>query len=167
MVGCKSYEWKYPIPVDAQVAGEYITALEEKHGAVTRPLLVDESRPASAPLHVCFEWDDAKAAEYYRQNQAGKILRSITVIVEKPDNAPKETRAFVSVKPENEPRRYVSISVALSDGDLREQLLRDAYIDLLRFKRKYETLSELSGVFTAIDEFAAALKTKEKLENDN
>ena len=72
-----TYQWKLPgvMPVDAQTAGDELERVYKKRGDIKPSTLVEESRPASAPLHRCFEWDDAIAAEKYRESQASYPLR--------------------------------------------------------------------------------------------
>lgn len=76
------YKWKTGsvIKADAQVAGEVCEGLKNTVG-LTKKNLVDASRAEDAPLHNSFEWDDAVAAESYREEQAGYIIRSLTVSV--------------------------------------------------------------------------------------
>ena len=143
------YQWKIPglIPVDAQVAGEELDRIYTDRGRLDVEDVVDESRPESAPLHNCFEWDDAVAAEEYRKTQAGAILRQITVVVEKEaQREPMVTRAFVNVQ-----STYRPIQVVVRNEDMRVEMMRDAMRDMDAFKRKYETLELLGPVMTAID----------------
>lgn len=41
--------------------------------------VVDAARPEGSPLHHYFEWDDRRAAEGFRQLQAGRMTRAIQV----------------------------------------------------------------------------------------
>ncbi len=149
------YSWKFAMPVKAQVAGEFIEGLEKKHGKVSPEIIVKESTPKNAPLHNCFEWDNKKAAEKYRETQAGAILRSLTVTVEHvADEAPKTVRAFVRATEEK--HSYISIISAMGNEHLRESLLQTALAELREFQKKYADLQELSEVFAA----AAALQTR-------
>lgn len=142
------YSWKYPLPVKAQEAGEFIESLEEKHGKVTPKILLDASRNEDALLHRCFEWDDTQAAEKYRETQAGLILRNITVTVEAvEDERPKVVRAFVRATEEK--HSYISIISVMGNEHLRESLLQSALDELRQFQRKYADLQELSEVFAA------------------
>ena len=144
------YSWKVDtLPVKAQVAGEFIEKLEEKHGEVTPRILVDSSRRKNAPLHSCFEWDDTKAAEKYRETQAAAILRNLTVTVEPvADETPKSVRAFVRAT--DKPHSYMSVISAMSDEQLRETLLQTALAELREFQKKYADLQELAEVFASI-----------------
>ena len=143
------YKWKNGsrLKASAQDAGEVCAALEAK-GNLTPQALVDASRPEDAPLHGEFEWDDAKAAERYRETQAGYIIRSVEVVVEGTD---KPTRAFVSLTVAENEREYREINKVLSIHSERELLLNEAKNELEAFKRKYSVLEELADVFAAID----------------
>lgn len=134
------------IKCDAQVAGELCEKLE-KNGGLTAARLVDESRPADAPLHGEFEWDDTKAAEKYREDQARYIIRSLVVQVEEPE--PVSVRAFHAV---SERRHFESISVILADPKKTNALMDMAMKELQAFVSKYDTLKELSPVFDAIEQ---------------
>lgn len=128
---------------DPNVVGEVCARLE-REGRLSASELVNESRAEDSPLHGMFEWDDAIAAEKYREVQASKIIRSIVVKVE---NAPMPFKAFSSVAP----KEYVSTQNALSKSDTRAILLKSAKRELEAFRRKYSVLEELAEVFTAID----------------
>ena len=154
------YEWgidKYP--VDAQIAGETIEALKSELGKdyIEAEDLLNASRAENAPLHSCFEWDDTIAAEKYRLNQAGDIIRNITVKIVDSSEKPQVVRAFVNVKPRNEKGEFVSIQTAMIKDEYRDQVLRNALNELQNFKRKYQSYTELRAVFKAIDEVANTL----------
>lgn len=150
------YQWKLPqqFPVDPQVAGERLEQLRVRsNGYLTPKRIVDDSRPPDSPLHACFEWDDADAAERWREQQAGGILRSIVAVIpERPEGKP--IRAFVSVRVENQPA-YTSTALALGDQALREQILARALIELRAIQHKYRELEELVDVFAALDKLTS------------
>ena len=142
------YTWKAGacLSGDPQVVGEVCANLE-KDGKLTAANLVDVSRPQDAPLHAMFEWDDAVAAEAYREVQGGRIIRSVEVI---PAGTSEPTRAFVSVETVNEGRNYISIEKALRAEDARSSLLIQARRDMDAFVRKYSHLKELAGLIGKI-----------------
>jgi len=145
------YQWKRGLPVPAQAAGEHLEALEREHGQITPKLVLDDARDEGALLHPCFEWDDEKAAELYRERQAGFLIRNLTVRVEREDKPPLPVRAFVSVEKE-ESRAFVGTIRALSEEETRAQVLQEALQSLQVFRTKYEAFAELSGVIAAIDD---------------
>ena len=142
------YQWKIPgiIPTDAQTAGNELDRIYQKHGELNPADIVDESRPDYAPLHPCFEWDDAKAAEKYREHQAGNIVRNITVVCDTQEE-PKNVRAFVRVQ-----STYQPINIVLEDVDKTNELLQSALRELKAFRDKYKTLAALAPVLSAIEQ---------------
>ena len=68
--------------VNADVAGNELARLTKKHGALTPDVVVEDARPEDAALHPVFEWDDFKAAEAHRRQQARTLIRSVQVVRE-------------------------------------------------------------------------------------
>jgi hypothetical protein len=145
-----SYKWVdgSRMSGDVEIAAKVCEGLD-KQGRLNAKELVEASRDENAPLHDMFEWDDAIAAEKYREEQAKKIIRSIELVIE---DKPVNYRAFSSIGP----KAYTSTQTALSKDATRRILLNSAKAELQAFKRKYSTLKELSDVFSAIDEVMAA-----------
>lgn len=133
-------------PVTAQTAGEELQRIYARRGSLRPADIVDESRSEDAPLHPCFEWDDAKAAEKYREGQAYKLVQAITTVMET-DSGPSPVRAFVHVE-----KDYHPIQVVLSSEERTRELLQTALRELISFKAKYNTLSALRRVFAEIDQ---------------
>ena len=148
------YRWKTGAraSVSAQVAGEVCAELESR-GNLTPSALVDASRPEDAPLHGAFEWDDVIAAKRYRETQASYIIRSVEVVMQ---DGGGPVRAFVSLSTDSKHREYSSIDVVLSNADKRKAMLEQALADLDAFKRKYEQLTELAGVFAELEKISKA-----------
>lgn len=138
------YRWKYPgvMPVNAQTAGEELERIAAS-GGITAERVVDESRPTAAPLHKCFEWDDATAAEKYRVHQARGIINAIVVKDVTPDVV--ETRAFVHVS-----GAYKPIHVVINNADDLEDLFKTAWKELTAFQSKYKNISKLKPLFDAM-----------------
>ena len=133
------YQWKVPgvMPVDAQTAGTELERIYATHGRLEPSDIVDESRDEQAPLHRCFEWNDAAAAEKYRQSQAANIIRSI-VTVQETERGPQEVRSYVHVQ-----TGYQPISVVVNSEEQMNTLLRSALRELSAFRQKYSALSAL------------------------
>lgn len=146
-----SYQWKagYRASVPAQVAGDELDRIAAINGGrITPPDVVEESRPEEAPLHPCFEWDDWRAAELYREEQARSVIRSVYVVPDdQPEAAPQLRHVHVVL--DDEPC-YVTTSRAMSDADLREQVMAQAVRDLEGWRKRYAHLEELAEVFAAI-----------------
>lgn len=146
------YSWKLPglYAVSAQAAGEELQRIYTERGRMDAQDIVEESRPESAPLHPCFEWDDAVAAEKYRCHQARQIVCSIIVQQDAGEAEPVTVRAFVNVE-----ETYRPISVVVNSEEQMDELLTTALSELKSFERKYATLSKLRPVFEAIKTLTA------------
>lgn len=146
------YEWKKDsrFPIGAQIAAERLHTIRIANGELTPRAVVDDAANPRSPLHPCFEWDDAKAAEGHRLWQARKLMGSIVVAeyADAPVNA--ETRAFVHVTLE-EPQ-YVPIEVAMTSVDMREEILSRAKREIRIWKQRYSAYEEFANLVAAIDE---------------
>lgn len=149
-----TYAWRpgSRISIDPNKAGRELARIEKAEGSLTAEVVLERAKSANSSLHDHFEWDDSRAAEQHRLTQAGELIRSITVDVSRSNLEPaKPVRAFVNVR-EEEQRHYVGTARAMSDKELRQQVLARAYAELEAFRRRYAELTELSAIFAAIDQ---------------
>ena len=145
------------IAVDAQTVGERLAKLGVKHdGSLTRDIVLSDAQNPKSPLHACFEWDDKVAANTYRLEQAGWLIRNIEVTYTTDnDDEPKSIRAFVQVvREEDQKPVFVSAQMAFADPMLREQVLTKAHKELVAWRQRYAQYKELSDIFDSIDNFA-------------
>lgn len=147
------YKWKPQagIKVDAQAAGEHLEQVRVRNnGQLTPRAVVDDARDAGSPLHPAFEWDNVTAAEAYREDQARYLLRMIVVTSTAEGAEIKPTRAFVNVEMEGD-TAYTHIVHAMSDAELRQQVLKRALRELTDWRNRYAELQELADLFAQID----------------
>lgn len=150
------YKWKVPLykAVSAQQAGERIEELDRIHGEVTSQILLDDSRPEDAVLHPCYEWDDSVAAEKYRLHQSKKIIGNLVVVSVSEENIdseePPHINAFVTVNERNEKASYRPTTIALSDENMKEQILKNATAELRMFKAKYDGLVDFATLIKEV-----------------
>ena len=139
------YAWKLPgvVPVDAQTAGDELSRIYQQYGAIDPKTVVNESRREDAPLHRCFEWDDSKAAEKYRCDQARHIIRCITIAPVEESSSAAPIRAFVTTRVTP---RYEPIQTVLESPDKRKSLLDQAKRDMQFFMQKYKVISDIAEV---------------------
>lgn len=145
-----AYQWKTKglYKTDANIAGAVFEELENTVG-LTAENIVNASREELAPLHNEFEWDNDVAAEEWRKRQAQNMIGNLSIIIAETEDIPAEpVRAFFST----ELHHYENIRVIMTDATKKNDLLQKAIRELQSFKKKYATLSELSNVFTSIDE---------------
>lgn len=74
-----------------------LRGLYDQYGELTADLVVEEARPKQSPLHPYFEWDDRRAAEQHRLEQARLMIRRVKFVVQSPDETPRMTREFRTV----------------------------------------------------------------------
>lgn len=153
---------------DAQIVGERLEAIRARAGNLTPELVLRDARNIRSVLHEHFEWDDTVAAERYRLDQAGHLIRSVQVeymeaeqaqerqisLVASSEPSARVTRAFVAVVRDGG-RGYESTERAMADPELRRQVLERAHGELNAIARKYKEVSELADVFAALDRVGA------------
>lgn len=163
------YEWKdgYISKIDPNTAGMELERLARRDQEIVPMTLVEESRPADAPLHACFTWDDTEAAAKYREDiEAKALIRAIKVVYVRNDTEEPlpPVRAFVSVVDEpslemyaqNKPnitaqRRYLPVAKVMSETDLRDQYVRSAFDSLVAWRQRYNDIEQFAGIFERID----------------
>lgn len=133
----------------AEVAKQVMDELAAE-GRLSPKELVEVSRPKNAPLHSdFFSMNDRDAAQKWREDVARHMICSI-VVTPDVEEEKKSVRAFFNI--ERGTHEYVSTEIIFSDEEKKSRLLEIAKRELLSFKAKYATLTELSGVMNAIDE---------------
>ena len=133
---------------DPNVAKNVMDQLSEE-GRLSPLDLVEASRPEDAPLHGEFEWNDTIAAQKWRE-RTGRIMIASIVVTQEAEEEKKPVRAFFNI--ERGTHEYIPTEVIFSDEAKRERLLDIAKRELVSFKSKYQSLTELAGVMNAIDE---------------
>ncbi len=122
----------------------------------TKKQIVDKARDESTELHGLFEWNNDIAAEKYREEQAGFILRKlkVTFIQTDDEKEPIQTKVPVRMFYGNpvESSGFVSIVKIMGNGEMYNALLERAKAELKSFKNKYAMLKELEAIFEMIDE---------------
>ena len=144
--------YKY-FKVPAQVVGEQLEKIELKYGEITKENFLNESRSKTSPTHALFEWNDSIAAEKYRLEQAGQVIRMITVSISAADNEePKTIRAFVNSQPDNITKgRFINILSGMNNEETRRVIIANAMAELKQFEKKYALYTEFTEVITAIN----------------
>lgn len=140
------------IKADAQAIGGELESLQRQNGGrLTARVVVDEARTSESPLHGCFEWDDLRAAELHREDQARHLLACIRVVEARDANgAPSQTiRAFVNLTEtvgDEEQRGYIPIARVRSDAELLRQAISQAAKDLQNFESRYEAFAAIRDI---------------------
>jgi len=160
------YAWKEDsrFSVSPDIAGAELERIREECGGgdLRASDVVNESREEDAPLHPCFTWDDAEAAEHWRENEARSLIRSIRVLAAPEEEPSKPVIAYVH-KPNAERQQcYRPSREMATDEDLRDAVLEQAMAMLESFRKRFEHLGELKEVFAAIDSTAKRTRKRAK-----
>jgi hypothetical protein len=141
---------------DPQIIGEALADIAaEAGGDLTPKRVVDAARPDTHPLHRHFEWDNAAAAERYREGQARKLIQCITIERDEEPPAP----AFVSIADRG--RSYRPIDVVLKSVDLRKRVLAQAKRDLESFRARYRDLTDVCGLIESAEQKIDEISSRE------
>jgi hypothetical protein len=129
-------------------------------GELTPKAVVEAARSSSNVLHKHFEWDDSKAAEAFRLDQARNVIRSIHA--EDEDASDGHAAAFVSVSDKGG-TSYRTLDAIKNSADLQARVLAQAERDLDAFQRRYRAMQDVCAIIrTAQDALA---KKRAKTEN--
>lgn len=136
--------WSYKLfKADAEKVYSDIERIKEK----TPQNLVDyAAKHPKSELHKCFTWDDTKAANEYRKNEARQVLR-LLVFVDEKEEEPTKIRVLQKTTETYEP-----VKMILRDKDEYKALLERAKAELKAFKERYKNLVELEEILSLIDE---------------
>lgn len=113
-----------------------------RHQALTPAILVEEARPADAPLHGRFEWDDTIAGEKFRQHQAAELIRSVKIVAGRDKEGPKTIREWVSVTRPDRPRSYEPLAEVVENDFAIQMVLQEMERDIALLRRKYGHLKQ-------------------------
>lgn len=131
---------------NAQEVGEYLEGLRKKSGGNLTPhQVVAAAQSPRSPIHGAFVWDDRAAAAEHRLWQARKLIGAIEVVTIKG----KTIRQYVSVE-YDDGTAYAGTEEALSDAELRKQVLARALDEAERWRQRYEDMAELAEICKAI-----------------
>lgn len=142
----------------AQVIGDSLSQLEQENGGRLTPrVVVDAARPLEAPLHPVFEWDDFRAAELFREDQARHVLSSIRVV--QPRSDPRQSiqliHAYVSLVEEvsgEQERAYVPMARVFAEPALLKQAIERAAAELRAFEDRYAEFDAIARAARAARE---------------
>lgn len=128
--------------VNAQTIGEELERIRDTRDELTPQIIVDESTPSDAPLHPCFTWDNAIAANEFRKVEARTIVRSVRAMY--PDSGETEP-AFIHVTKINGTTEstYERARVVVQEFSLLENAWRTAQSRLTAAAESLDDLEKL------------------------
>ena len=148
------YSWNNGFPnrgANAELIGSVIEDLgSATNGCLTPQQVVDHARDKGSALHPLFEWDDSVAAEAYRREQAGAMMRALQIHYEVEPERFEVVRALQNVTRDSV-RVYVPTIRALQDDDLRRQVIDSAFKELEGWTFRYRQYKELSEIIAEVE----------------
>lgn len=136
--------YRVPAKVTGDEACEELERIRSKYKILTAEIVVEESRPVNSVLHDYFMWNNEKAGELYRRQQANQLIRAI---VRYEPHEP-EHREYVLVTSNGE-RQYKPMILAVEETDEA----KDAFLHLA---------AKLNGALQSFVEYNAILKKSGK-----
>jgi hypothetical protein len=132
----------------------------EKRGRLTPRDLVDAARDPSSPLHSEFEWDDGKAADDWRIEQARRLIRSVKVMVDEETVTIALPRYVRDTARENDEQGYVTVEQIRREPQNAAALLRYEFGRAATHCRRALAIAEAVGIK---DDAAKVLASIERL----
>ena len=107
----------------AQKYGKRLETIATKNKGKIKPItVVEDARSNSSPFHNYFVWDDTKAAEKYRLQQARELINHIVEVIVI-EGKPSTQRSFFNVVNGGGERVYVTLQKAVTTKSYRLQLI--------------------------------------------
>ncbi len=127
-----------------------LTAIYERDGVLQPAVIVDEARPKGSPLHNAFDWDDRKAADAHRMNQARQLIRVAVRVIPAISNSPVREYVSISNLRKTGTGSYLAVVDVVSDEERYAQALADAIKTLQQLERRFGYLQELAPIWDAL-----------------
>lgn len=124
--------------------------LETLGDSYTPQQIVDFAKNPETELHKCFEWDDTKAAENWRKQQARYVCCSISIVT---DETEQKQTAYRLIQHNTDKQSYQNVVVTVRNRDQYSELLQMAKKELNSFKERYRSIVELESVIDEIERF--------------
>lgn len=154
------YNWSsgFGASMDIKKVISELNDIQSREGEVTPEAIVKEARKTHSELHNYFEWNNTKAADKYRLQQAAELIQRIEVKVIK-DGEAKTIRAFEIVNRGFGEKAYAPF-------DLTNGLLRSKEMALTSLKAALYRVNQHSEFSSAIPSINRAIKEISKVSTE-
>lgn len=160
----------HALPIKPSVAGKCLYDIYKSNNhKLTADVVLKKAKSKSHPLHSCFEWNNSKAAQAYRLNQARKIIACV-VIEKMVGRKSVSVRAFLNIKQDEKgnlthnpfnskgQNYFVTMSDAMQNDFMRVYTVEAAILEINRWMEKYKNLKKLSSLFKVIKKKVKKIK---------
>lgn len=141
-----------------------LAEIESAKGRLTPKAVVRAAANPRNPLHSHFEWDDTKAAQEHRLEQARHLIRSVEVRITTEDRVVSVVHYVRDPKAEQD-QGYVSVAQLRSEPDNARALLKQEFARAVACLRRAEDLAEALGMRREVAALTRTVEaTSKKLE---
>ena len=136
-------------------------AAQSQDGLLRPESLVNYARDnPESELHGKLEWDDGEAAHEFRCQQARQLIR---MYVKFEPRVNRTVRGFLSVPTDRlNDGGYRTVENVLDNPIYRQQMVEQAFNDLMSIRRRNEHLPELDSLFNTIDNIVNELRSRSR-----
>jgi hypothetical protein len=132
---------------DPQAIGEALAKISAANsGRLETKVVLKAASNRTHILHKHLEWNDAIAADHWRQEQVREIIGVIRVTDDASSQEPESRRAFLSINDKKEGRHYRTVQDVLNSRDLQLKVLQQAERDLEAWQIRYGELREICDI---------------------
>lgn len=151
----KIYEWKiksFAKKINPDEAIQEIEKAENLYGKITAETILQVASDKKSVLHKLFEWDNSKAAEQYRLQQARTLINNIEVRIIS-DGAERSIPVYEIVKVD-EGQQYKNIEVLTYDEieQVKENTLRQLNVLKMKLSVYKQFNKVVNHISSAIEE---------------
>ena len=142
-------------------AAKELEALRKKNrkGLLIPAEIVQFAQKEETALHAYFTWDDSKAAELRRLDEAEFVIRLAVTVVKHPEAGAVKARLECSPpSARTHGGGYRLASRVIKDSQQYEELRQTAMAELAAFQRKYTAIDCLQPIFDAIEQVIGAVE---------
>ena len=153
-------EYKITGKMNKKVINEILEVKKKK--GLTAKSVVEKAKNKTSAMHKLFEWDNTKAGEAWRIQQARVLINEVKIIVEN-----KEYYAFENVNVALDTKdstfsrnEYFHRNEIISNNALRQQMVDRAYNYVKYWREQYKQYNEFGPIFEGIDRVETKFKKK-------
>lgn len=139
--------------IDAEISRIY-----KENGGITPDLVIKAASDPKNVLHHLFEWDDTKAGNAFRVDQARQIITSVKI------NIVTESRTISAVSYVRDPRLpsdqqgYISVDKLKTDKDLAKDSIKYEFQRAYAHLHRAKTHAEILGMEDQVSELLNTLE---------
>lgn len=162
----KEYQWNggFGGSMDIKKVVSELNDIQKRDGEITPEAIVKEARKTHSVLHNYFEWNNTKAADKYRLQQAAELIQRIEVKVLK-DGETKTIRAFEVINKGVGEKGYASFNLGDGLARSKEIVLGDLKKALYRLNQHSEYAAVIPHIKKAIKKLSeVSTETKKEVK---